>query len=116
MRRLRLFFVILVTFTLPLSAWAGMGFKKHCVMQANGTVVAINLDCCDHEPGMKGMAKMQSCKSGQECNSIQAPSLRAIVFSSVIPTPERLFFSTQPVTFASHLLDALWRPPRLAIS
>jgi len=110
-KSLRLILVVLLTVALPLSAFADVSFAKRCVMKANGVVVAMDRDCCDPVKHSNA-SKTQTCKSGQECNTPTSfPPTPAIVFN-IVPAVTLLVIGWQSPPRASHLLDALWRPPR----
>lgn len=112
MRYLRLMLVALLTLTLPLSAFAGIGVKGNCVMKANGVVVSMGADCCDNMHKMKFSAKSQACKVGQECNNIQSPPPATMALTSPSPTLSCVVTAPQDAMCSFHLRDALWRPPR----
>lgn len=111
-KSLRLVLVALLTLALPLSAFADVSFAKRCVMKANGVVVAMDMDCCDPVKHANA-AKTQTCKSGQECNAPTSfPPTPAMVVN-IVPAVTPLVIGWQSPPLSSHLLDALWRPPRI---
>ena len=111
-KTLRLALVALLMLALPLSAFAGMGVAKRCIMKANGVVVAMDHDCCDPEKAFKSSIMQESCKSGQECNTPSSvppmPAIETEIAPSVLSL--KIVWHSPPVAF--HQLDSLWRPPR----
>lgn len=109
-RHLRLFLLLLLSFTLPLNGLAGTSaFTEPCPMEAQGlTMDDMQGSCCEDQQKQPGAGK--TCKSGQECKSGCAVQV-SVIKSSVVPSSQTvpsfsLDFVSSPTPFG------VWRPPR----
>lgn len=109
-RHLRLFLLLLLSFTLPLNGMASMGaFVEPCPMEAQGLAMDDMPDsCCEHQ--LEQPATGKTCKSGQECKTgcaLQVNVMKASVVPSSQTVPSySLDFVSSPTPFG------VWRPPR----
>lgn len=115
-RHLRLFLLLLLSFTLPLNGMASMSaFAEPCPMEAQGLAMdsmqamdGMQGSCCEDQQKQPGVGK--TCKSGQECKSGCALQV-SVIKSSVVPSSQTvpsfsLDFVSSPTPFG------VWRPPR----
>lgn len=112
-RRLWLYFVLLVSFALPLSGVVNAieRLQAPCPMQLEGVsqVGEMNSDCCDEQKSAHAGSKV--CKSGEECKTsslLQVVSVKAPLLVGHPPALHSLnAFIPTPAP------SGVWRPPRV---
>lgn len=105
--RLRLWLLLLLGFTLPLSGLAGLLPEEICPMQQQGMGMTSDIDCCQEHDSAQQDGK--ACKSGQQCKAgslLQVAVLTPPILSAS-PAP---FFHFAVLPPAGPRAD-IWRPP-----
>lgn len=112
-RCLRVFFIFLISLSLPLTGMAGIEAPTEpCPMQAGGMghMAGMDEDCC-HDMGKMAEHGKKACKTGQECKTGSMLQVSALKPPVTLNGPVLALAPSHAVPDRSPA--DLWRPPTL---
>ena len=110
-RCLRVFFIFLISLSLPLTGMAGVEAPTEpCPMQASGMshMAGMDGDCCDDMGKMAEHGK-KACKTGQECKT--GSMLQVSVLKPPVTHTGPILALAPLQAVPDHSPADLWRPP-----
>jgi hypothetical protein len=112
-RRLWLYFVLLISFTLPLSGVVNAieRLQAPCPMQLDGLSQAGEManDCCDEQQSVHAGIKV--CKSGEECET--SSLLQLVSVKTPLHVGHQPALVSRSAFIPSPAPSGVWRPPRV---